>query len=138
MAWGNKSSDGTSAPTSSSGSAGGAMSFLGNEVVITGNVTGKGDLHIDATVDGDVACKSLILGSSGRVKGNVVAEKGAIAGAVEGTLNVGALTIEKSARIAGDITYQTVSIENGAQVEGRLTQRSAAGTGELKLVTVAE
>lgn len=142
MAWGNKSNDGTMTSTSSSslggGSSGGAMSFLGNEVVITGNVTGKGDLHIDATIDGDVACKSLILGTSGRVKGNVVAEKASIAGTVEGTINVGLLTIEKSARIAGDITYQTVSIENGAQVEGRLTQRSAAGTGELKLVTVAE
>ena len=142
MAWGNKSNDGSISPTNSTGSSSasssGAMSFLGNEVVITGNVTGKGDLHIDATVDGDVACKSLILGNSGRVKGNVVAEKASIAGAVEGTLNVGALTIERSARIAGDITYQTVSIENGAQVEGRLTQRSAAGTGELKLVAVAE
>jgi cytoskeletal protein CcmA (bactofilin family) len=138
MAWGSKSNEGTMTPTSSSTSAGGAMSFLGNEVVITGNVTGKGDLHIDATVDGDVACKTLILGSAGRVKGNVVAEKGSIAGAVEGTLNVGALTIERSAKISGDITYQTVSIENGAQVEGRLTQRSAAGTGDLKLVAAAE
>ncbi len=138
MAWGNKTGEGGVALPSVSSSSGGAMSFVGNEVIITGNVAGKGDLHLDGTVDGDLSCQSLILGSAGRVKGNVMAERATVAGTVEGTLNVGSLIIEKAARIAGDITYQTVSIENGAQVEGRLTQRQAAGSGELKLVTLAE
>lgn len=134
MAWGSKG--GETASTSSSG----GMSFIGGEVVINGNVSGQGDLHIDGTVDGDVACKSLILGTSGRVKGNIVAERATIAGAVEGTVNAGTLIIEKAARVAGDMTYQTVSIENGAQVEGRLTQRNSAGSnsGELKLVSSGE
>lgn len=137
MAWGTKGTEGAM-PTPSQNSGTSAMSFIGNEVVITGNIAGKGDLHLDGTIDGDLTCKSLILGTAGRVKGNVLAERATVAGAVEGTLNVGALIIEKAARIAGDITYQNVSIENGAQVEGRLTQRSAAGSGELKLVAAAE
>jgi cytoskeletal protein CcmA (bactofilin family) len=138
MAWGNKTGEGGVALPNVSSGGGGAMSFIGNEVIITGNVAGQGDLHVDGTIDGDLSCKSLILGSVGRVKGNVVADRATVAGAVEGTLNVASLIIEKAARITGDITYQTVSIENGAQVEGRLTQRQAAGMGELKLVTLAE
>ncbi len=138
MAWGNKTTEGGVALPSMSSGSGGAMSFIGNEVIVTGNVAGQGDLHLDGTIDGDLSCQSLILGSVGRVKGNVTAERATVAGAVEGTLNVGSLTIEKAARISGDITYQTVAIENGAQVDGRLTQRQAAGPGELKLVTLAE
>jgi cytoskeletal protein CcmA (bactofilin family) len=133
MAWGNKSSEGGPVSSNSSG-----MSFIGGEVVVTGNVSGQGDLHIDGSIDGDVACKSLILGASGQVKGNVAAERANIAGTVDGTISVGALTVEKAARVKGDITYQTISIENGAQVDGRLTQRSSAGTGELKLVAGGE
>lgn len=140
MAWGSKSGETGSDMAMASSSSGGSMSFIGVEVTITGNLIGKGDVHLDGTIDGDLDCKSLILGASGRVKGNVAAEKAGIAGTVEGTLNVGTLTIERGGHVAGDITYQTISIENGAQVEGRLTQRSAAGVnaGELKLVATAE
>ncbi len=137
MAWGNKGNEGEVAVTSG---ASNAMSFIGNEVVITGNVSGQGDLHIDGTVEGDVTGKFVILGSAGAIKGNLLAEKANVGGTVEGTVNAGTLVIERSARVSGDLTYQTVSIENGAQVEGRLTQRNNAGgnAGELKLVNLAD
>jgi cytoskeletal protein CcmA (bactofilin family) len=130
MAWGNKGSDGGSLAAPS----GGALSFIGGEVVINGNVSGQGDLHLDGTVEGDVGCKTLILGGTGRIKGNINAERATIAGAVEGTVSATTLTVEKSARISGDLSYQSLSIEPGAQVDGRLSQRSS-GAGELKLVS---
>jgi cytoskeletal protein CcmA (bactofilin family) len=130
MAWGNKSSEGGSVAASS----GGALSFIGGEVVISGNVSGQGDLHLDGTVEGDVGCKTLILGASGRIKGNINADRATIAGIVEGVVNATTLTVEKSARITGDLSYQSLSIEPGAQVDGRLSQR-AGGAGELKLVS---
>ncbi len=138
MAWGNKGSDETFVPAPAGAKS--AMSFIGNEVVITGNVTGQGDLHIDGTVDGDVSGKTVILGAAGTIKGNLVAERANVGGTVEGTVNAATLVIERTARVTGDLTYQTVSIENGAQVEGRLTQRNNAGSnvGELKLVNAAE
>jgi cytoskeletal protein CcmA (bactofilin family) len=136
MAWGSKESEG-SAPVSANG---GSMSFIGAEVVITGNISGQGDLHIDGTVQGDVSGGTVILGPGGTIKGNLVSERANVGGTVEGTVNAGTLVIERTARVTGDLTYQTVQIENGAQVEGRLTQRNnaGAGAGELKLVTVAE
>jgi cytoskeletal protein CcmA (bactofilin family) len=131
MAWGNKGSEG--GPPSS----GGSLSFIGGEVSITGNVSGQGDLHLDGAVDGDVACKSLILGPSGRIKGNISADRATIGGTVEGTVNAVTLIVEKSARVSGDLGYQNVSVENGAQVDGRLTQRNTT-PGELKLVAGGE
>ncbi len=137
MAWGNKA--GEAGPAAVAGSSN-AMSFIGGEVVITGNVSGQGDLHIDGTVEGDVAGKTVILGASGSIRGNLVAERANVGGTVDGTVNAANLLIERTARVSGDLTYQTVSIENGAQVEGRLTQRNNAGggVGELKLVNAVE
>lgn len=123
MAWGQRE-DGTPTPVRSGGSGNGALSFIGNEVTVTGNLSGQGDLHIDGGIEGDVQCNTLILGSGGRVKGNITAEKATLAGTISGTVNARALVIERAAQINGDLTYETITIENGAQVEGRLSRRA--------------
>jgi cytoskeletal protein CcmA (bactofilin family) len=135
MAWGSKSNDTAPAVRGSNG-----MSFLGGEVVVHGNIQGGGDLHIDAEINGDVSGKMIIIGANGRVRGNVMAERATVAGAVEGTISAETLVIEKTARIQGDLSYANVSIDTGALVEGRLTQRGApvAAPGELKLVNAAD
>lgn len=133
MAWGSKSNDTTTAPRGSN-----AMSFLGGEVVIQGNITGGGDLHIDAEINGDVMGKTIIIGTNGKVRGNLQAAKATIAGTVEGTIAAETLIVEKTARIRGDLSYANVSVENGALVEGRLTQQGAPQPGELHLVSAAE
>lgn len=131
MAWGTKSGESGSAPP-----RGGTLSFIGAEVSISGNISGGGDIHLDGTVEGDLACNALILGPGGRVRGNVSATTATLAGAVEGTVDARTLVIEKSARIAGDLSYESLSIENGAQVDGRLSQRG--GESGLKLVVAGE
>lgn len=135
MAWGGKASNGHSGMSGASGKNGN-LSFVGPEVSIAGNISGNGDLHLDGSVEGDIHCASLILGPGGNVRGNIIADKATIAGTVGGTVNARALVIEKSARINGDLSYESVSIETGAQVDGRLTQRS--GEGQLKLVSGGE
>jgi cytoskeletal protein CcmA (bactofilin family) len=130
MAWGNKGTEGAAPVRGASG-----MSFLGREVTINGNIAGGGDLHIDGEINGDVACATLVLGGEGRVNGNIHAQKATIAGAVEGTVNADTVIVERSGRVKGDLAYTSVSIETGAQVEGRLTQKG--GGGELKLVSSA-
>ena len=115
-------------------SGSGTMSFLGSEVTITGNIGGQGNLHIDGRVDGDVNCASLIIGSAGQVNGNITAEDAKIAGTVTGTIAAKILTIEASARIAGDLSYDSVSVETGAQVEGRVKRLTREDAGGLKLI----
>ncbi len=129
MAWGSKSGEAGAGPVSSN-----ALSFIGREVAILGNISGQGDLHIDGAVDGDIDCGVLIIGAGGRIKGNIKANRATIAGTIEGTVNAETLIVEKSASIAGDLSYNSVSIETGAQVDGRLMQRNPGQMGELKLV----
>lgn len=145
MAWGQREDGTTPAPVRSGGNGQGALSFIGNEVTVTGSLSGQGDLHIDGAIEGDIQCNTLILGSGGRIKGNITAEKATLAGTIGGTVNARMLIIEKAAQINGDLTYETITIENGAQVEGRLSRRaekasaptrtpSAAAEQPLKLV----
>jgi cytoskeletal protein CcmA (bactofilin family) len=131
MAWGSKTDEGGG--SARSGGGGGTLSFIGAEVTITGNVSGDGDIHLDGVIEGDLHCRSLILGAGGRVRGNIAAEKANVAGTVDGTISAGTLTIEKSARVKGDLAYDTLSMENGAQVDGRVSRRGG-DSGGLKLV----
>lgn len=132
MAWGNKTN-----PAGSPVKSGGALSFIGAEMVINGNVLGSGDLHLDGTIEGDLACNQLILGTGGRVTGNITVKRATLAGSVEGAIHGGEIIVEKSARLSGDLSYDAISIESGARVEGRLTQRGG-GDGALKLVAGGE
>jgi len=97
-----------------------ALSFLGADVVITGNIGGEGNLHIDGRVDGDIKCSAIIVGNGGQVNGNITATDAKIAGTVNGTVAANTLTIESTARIDGDLSYDNVSVETGARVEGRV------------------
>lgn len=130
MAWGQKEEGDlpTTVRPAGSGSvnpgAKGALSFIGGEVTVTGNILGQGDLHLDGGIDGDIQCATLILGQGGRVKGNVTADKATISGTVNGTVNAKTLIVEKSAKIKGDLTYENLTVESGANVEGKLARRN--------------
>jgi len=105
------------------------FSFIGPDVVVTGNITTSGQLHIDGKVEGDVRCASLIQGESGAISGNIEAEEATLAGLVDGGVSAGNLMAEASVRITGDVLYETLTVASGAQVDGRFRRRSKTPEG---------
>ena len=99
--------------------SGATFSVIGADVTITGNVAATADLHIDGTVDGDITCASLVQGEASAISGAVVAESARMAGKVTGSIRARELVILKTARIEGDVHYDALTIEQGAQVDGR-------------------
>ena len=93
--------------------------MLGSDVAIKGNVEASADLHVDGKVEGDLTCVSLVQGESSLIEGAINAESARLSGAVKGTITVRELVILKSARIDGDVHYQTLTVEQGANVNGR-------------------
>nr|WP_243415068.1 polymer-forming cytoskeletal protein [Altererythrobacter segetis] len=106
-------------------SSAGTFSVIGADVVIKGNVSASADLHVDGTVQGDISCASLVQGESSLVEGAIEAETARLSGRVKGTITVRELVILRSARIEGDVHYDTLTIEQGAQVEGRFAGDAA-------------
>lgn len=100
------------------------FSVFGADIRIKGDVHASADLHIDGTVEGDVSCTSLVQGESGEIVGAVKAESARLSGTVRGTINVRELVVLKSARIQGDVHYDALTIEQGAQVDGRFAPRA--------------
>ena len=102
------------------------FSVFGPDIRIKGNVAASADLHIDGHVEGDVSCTSLVQGESGEIVGGVTAETARLSGTVRGTITVRELVVLKSARIHGDVHYDALTIEQGAQVDGRFAPRAVA------------
>ena len=99
------------------------FSVLGSDISITGNIEASADLHVDGSVEGDITCSSLVQGETSHVKGAIRAETARLAGNVEGSITARELVILKSAKITGDVFYDALTIEQGAQVEGRFAHR---------------
>ena len=114
--------------------SGGAFSILGADVVITGNIAASADLHIDGRIDGDITCAALVQGEGGMIVGAVTADSARLAGKVHGSISAGTLVIIKTAHIEGDVHYDQLTIEQGAQVDGRFCQRAAASVTAPKAV----
>ena len=119
-----------SRPTTTVGSSlsGGAKPFssLGSGLVIDGNVTGAGDLHLDGTVKGDVRVGHLTVGESGSIEGKVEAESIEVRGRIVGSIQGRQVKLQATAYVEGDITHEQLAIDVGAYFQGRCLQRRPA------------
>ncbi len=64
----------------------------------------------------------LVIGEQGSVAGEVKAETVSVLGTVKGQITAQAVALARTARILGDITHDTLSVEAGAYVEGRFNR----------------
>jgi cytoskeletal protein CcmA (bactofilin family) len=100
------------------GSTAGA-STIGEELMITGNVTSTGDVHLDGQVQGDIHCISLFLGGNSRLEGSVIAENVVISGRLVGSVRALRVTLQSKSHVEGDLFHQSLAIEQGAHFEGK-------------------
>ena len=119
-----------------------AMSVIGADIVITGNIEASVDLHLEGKVIGDVRCATLILGEDSSVTGRVYATRVKVSGIVDGAIETRDLVVEASARVTGEITYERLRVANGGVLEGTMTRKvleeSSDDSARLKLVEPAK
>ena len=72
-----------------------------------------------------MACGSLVQGEGSVIVGKVIAESARLSGKVDGSIEAGDLVIEASARISGDVVYQSLTIAPGGMVEGKFKHRGS-------------
>jgi cytoskeletal protein CcmA (bactofilin family) len=98
-------------------------SIIGNDLTIVGQglrIITKGTLQVDGNVEGDVVGKEVIVGDKGAVTGIVSGESVVIRGAVNGTIRALKVALQASARVEGDVHHQQLTLEEGAQLDGRV------------------
>jgi len=109
---------------------------LGAGTRVRGRVTGEGDLTVLGQLEGEVHLRGeLFIGEGGQVVSDIDADALRVAGSLEGDVNVaGDVTILAGARVRGDVRGASVSLEEGADLTGRLDcefslPRELAGSG---------
>ncbi len=115
------------AKTPKSGNPGGGRqrhrsgpSLLSLDLVIDGSVSTGGELQVDGTINGTVRARAVVVDGNGVVYGDITAEEVIVRGRVIGPIRALHIHIYAGAHIEGDVINQTLSIENGAHVDGKI------------------
>jgi len=87
---------------------------------ITGDIKSNGDIRIDGLLTGNLNTKGkVVIGPTGKVKGEVYCKNSEVSGAVDGRICVSQLlTLKTDSKISGDIITFKLSIEPGAKFTG--------------------
>ena len=94
-------------------------SIISADLKIVGDLNSKGEIQIDGAVNGDIRTKSLLVGETANIKGEIVAETVFISGTVNGLIKSRSVNLAKTAYVVGDILHEDLAIETGAFLEGR-------------------
>lgn len=112
------------APTTNANTTGSAPrkstpSVISADMNVLGNIISDGFLDINGRVEGNVKCDSTTIREHGQIKGDVVADTIQIYGHVEGLVKAKSVHLYASARVIGVIMHESLSIEDGAFVDGK-------------------
>jgi cytoskeletal protein CcmA (bactofilin family) len=97
---------------------------------ITGDIVSNSNLLIEGEINGNISCSGKVqIGTTGKIKGNLVCANADVEGALDGELTIENLLILRStARIKGDIQTLKLNIEEGAFFEGNCVMKSPVST----------
>ena len=98
---------------------GSAKVIIGNGVSITGEIKKADEVQIDGEADVTMKTDNLVIGNTGKCKGNIETHNADIWGDFDGDLKAsGTLTIQEEGVATGTIEYQKMQIKLGGKVSG--------------------
>lgn len=99
-------------------------SLIAQDVNIIGTIKNTGMMQLDGHVEGEVSVDNLTVGLCGGVDGKITAKEVTIKGKINGTITADKVILEKTAHVIGDIFHGTISIEEGATIQGAMNHKS--------------
>jgi cytoskeletal protein CcmA (bactofilin family) len=110
------------APTAPAGSG---YSLLDSQLTVTGDLETAGSLRIDGRLDGTVRrADAVVVGVGASTSGDIHAREVVIGGTVNGTVHATErVELQATAIVTGDIVTQSVLVQEGGVVNGRVLMR---------------
>ncbi len=107
------------------------MTNISSQAALEGIIKIEGDITINGKVKGSVTCKGkAIVGQSGMVEGDILAQNAEISGTVTGKVEVAELlSLKGAARINGDIYTDKLQIDKEAKFNGKCVMGKKAAGG---------
>ena len=104
--------------------AGAAHSLLAENLEVDGDVSSLGPIGVMGKVTGTVRAPDVVISATGQIVGSVSALNLSVLGTVDGTIAAKSVAFSGTARVQVEIIHDKITIETGAQVEGRLKRKA--------------
>lgn len=97
--------------------------IIGPSVKVKGDFHGTGNIIIEGIVEGNLKTNgNLQVGNKAKITANIEAKEAKISGEIRGNIKInGYLEITTTAKFFGDIETSSLSIEQGAIINGKIT-----------------
>lgn len=106
---------------------------IGADSTIKGELAIKGTLRIDGFVEGDIQADWVIVGETGRIRGNVQARTMVVGGRVEGNLEASEIIeMKDKAQVFGEICTAKLTMSEGALFDGQSSMKKKKETSECR------
>ena len=129
-----------SGPTSTPTPAGSGYSLLDAQLAVTGDLDTAGSLRIDGKLEGNVRrADTVVLGVGATMSGDVHAREVVIGGSITGNIHAtDRVELQATAIVTGDVITQTILVQEGGVVNGRVLMRPPEGSGASAALHVSE
>lgn len=111
---------------------------IGADSTIRGELTIQGTVRVDGAVEGDIRADWVIVGETGKVRGNVQARAMVVGGKVEGNIDASEIVeLKDKAQVFGEICAAKLAMSEGALFDGQssMKQKKETSGGQEKRVT---
>jgi cytoskeletal protein CcmA (bactofilin family) len=106
-------------------------SIISADLRINGDLICSGDIQVDGWVEGDIQSRTVVIGEAATVHGAVQAENVRICGTVKGEIKADTVVLEKTAKVTGDVAHKSLTIAEGAQLEGMCKRLPVPGAAQV-------
>jgi cytoskeletal protein CcmA (bactofilin family) len=96
--------------------------IIAKDMTVEGNLFCDGELHIDGTVIGSVRAAVCVVEATGSIAGEVTADALYVHGRISGPIDAGHIRIYAGSQVKGDVSNESLSIEDGAYLHGSIRQ----------------
>lgn len=98
---------------------GGVPSVISSDLHMLGNLVSEGLVDVDGSIDGNVKAEQVTIRSNGKIKGDITAQAVHVYGEVHGLIRAHTVHLYSSCHVEGVIIHQSLSVEDGAFVDGK-------------------
>lgn len=111
---------------------------IGADSKITGELEIQGTVRVDGSVEGDIRADWVIIGETGRIRGNVQARMMVVGGRIDGNIDASEIVeLKDKAQIFGEICTAKLTVTEGALFDGQSSMKRKKETSEGQVATLS-
>ena len=111
---------------------------IGADSTITGELAIQGTVRVDGSIEGDIRADWVIVGETGRIRGNVQARMMVVGGRIDGNIDASEIVeLKDKAQIFGEICTAKLTVSEGALFDGQSSMKRKKETSEGQVATLS-